>query len=61
MNKYLIYVHPAYPPANIKVGTWYLLEELQERFSLDELKCFFHPTNFSWSEIEPKNKKLQSE
>lgn len=52
MSKYLIYVHPSVPPANIKVNTWYSLEELQVRFDLDYIKAFFHPANFSFSELE---------
>ncbi len=56
MTKYLVYIHPSVPPANIKVGTWYSLEELQERFDSEFIKCFFTPSNFGWEEIESKKK-----
>jgi hypothetical protein len=58
MTKYLIYTHPAVAKGNIKVGTWYSLEELQQNYTLDEIKCFFSPCNFGWEELETKSKKV---
>ena len=34
MRKCLIYSHPAVPPAGIRIGEWYTLDELKERFSI---------------------------
>ena len=61
MVKYCIYSHAAVPPANIKLEQWYALEELKERFTLDEIKLYFIPANFSLSELEPKIKKTITE
>lgn len=59
MTKYLVYIHPAVPSCNIKINTWYSLEELQERFDLDYIKSFFTPANFAWEDLEvTTNKKL---
>lgn len=53
MEKYLIYAHAsANPPPNIKLNTWYSFEELKQRFSLEEIKAFFNPTNFQSSELD---------
>jgi hypothetical protein len=52
--KYLTYIHAAYPPANISVGVWYPLNELQSRFTMDQIKMFFTPCNFAWEDLEPK-------
>ena len=61
MQKCLIYNHSAMPPANIKLGQWYTLDELRKvySFSLDYITAFFMPTNFGWEEIKeiyPKKK-----
>jgi len=48
--KYLIYNHPAVPPNGIKIGMVYSLEELEKKFTLDEIKCLFKPDNFKWDE-----------
>jgi hypothetical protein len=58
--KYLTYVHAAVPKGNIKVGTWYSLEELLEIFTMDEIKYFFHPCNFGYEELERKVSKTKN-
>ena len=50
MDKILVYNHPAVPPTNIKLGRGYLLEELECKFTLDEMKCFFKAENFNWED-----------
>lgn len=57
MEKYLVYCHPSIAPTNIKLNTWYSLNELKERFTIEEIKCFFTPCNFSFSELNNENKK----
>jgi hypothetical protein len=57
MDKFLTYNHPSVPMKGIVVGRTYTLEELQEKFTLDEIKCFFKPTNFSFDELVIKETK----
>lgn len=57
MTKYLVYIHPAIPPANIKLNTWYSLEELKERFSMEYIRQFFSPANFAWEDLDRNSKK----
>jgi hypothetical protein len=52
MDKFLKYNHPAVAPKGIEIERSYSLAELQKRFSLDQIKCFFKPENFEWSELE---------
>jgi len=52
MEKYLVYNHPAVAPQNIKVDKVYLLEELEEIFTFEEIECFFKPENFEWEDVE---------
>jgi len=52
MEKYLTYNHPAVAPFGIKLGKVYLLEELEKMFTLEEIKCFFKPDNFKFSEVK---------
>jgi hypothetical protein len=52
MTKYVIYNHPAFPPLGIKVGITYDLNELLKMFTLDEIKCFFQPDNFTWEQLD---------
>lgn len=54
MTKYLVYVHSSKPPANIKVGTWYSLDELKQRFEMGYIKEFFSPSNFAWEDLNEK-------
>jgi len=58
MTKFLVYCHPSVPSIGIKINTWYSLEELQLKYSLEHIKCFFHPANFGWEEIEPEVKPI---
>lgn len=51
MEKYLLYTHAACQP-NIESGKIYALSELQKRFTLEEIKCFFTPDGFAWEEKE---------
>ena len=64
MTKYCIYVHPSVPPVGIKVGVWYSLEELKERFTLEEIVFKFQGANFGFEELEevyPKKKEVEKE
>lgn len=64
MIKYLTYCHASEPPIGIKIGQWYSLDELKERFGLDYVTQFFFPSNFSWTEVEeiyPKKKNSNRE
>jgi homospermidine synthase len=63
MRKCLIYSHPAVPPAGIRIGEWYTLDELKERFSIEYITKFFQPANFGWEECEeifPRKKKVKN-
>ena len=59
MQKCLVYNHPAVPPVGIKVGIWYTLEELKEKFDMEYIVYRFQPCNFGWEQVEeifPKKK-----
>lgn len=43
MAKLYIYTHPAVPPSEFKVGIKYTLEELEKKFTAEEIDCFFKP------------------
>jgi hypothetical protein len=51
MDKLLKYNHPAVPFNGIIIGKAYTLEELQNKFTIEEIKCFFTPDNFSFDEL----------
>ncbi len=51
-KKFLVYAHPSVPPVNIKINVWYSLDELKERFDLEEIKHFFQPSNFAWEDLD---------
>lgn len=56
MEKLLNYNHPAVPQKDIMLGRAYTIEELQVSFTLEEIKCFFEPMNFKWSDLEKQTK-----
>ena len=51
MERYLVYNHPSVPPMGIVLDKGYTLEELQKRFTMEEIQGFFKPYGFTFDEL----------